>query len=265
MKSPNVPDLGELLQLLERQLPAAVALRHELHAHPQIGGTEYETAALVAEAMDAADAPMIAEGRVIRIGAADGPAIAIRVELDALPGVETSAVPWASRNGAVHMCGHDVHMAALTAVVATLREAGPPVPLVAVLQPREELSPGGAVDMLASAVLTHHDLRAVLAVHVQPRLPAGSFSASPGTVNASSDEFTITVTGKPGHGAYPHVARDAIAAAAQVITALQYLVARNTDPMQPTVITVGSIHGGQAPNVIPETVTMSGTLRVFDR
>ena len=118
--------------------------------------------------------------------------------------------------------------------------------------------------MLASPVLTDHDLRAMLSVHVQPQLPSGTFSASPGTVNASSDEFTITVTGRPGHGAYPHVARDPIAAAAQVITALQFLVSRNTDPMHPTVITVGSIHGGQAPNTIPETVTMTGTLRVFD-
>lgn len=262
--SSAMPDLDALLHLLEARLPDAVELRHEVHEHPQVGGTEYETAALVAAAMGAADAPSIAEGRVIRIGAVDGPAIGIRAELDALPGTETSGVPWASRNGAAHMCGHDVHLAALTAVVATLRQAGPPVPLVAILQPREELSPGGAVDLLASPVLTDHDLRAMLSVHVQPRLPAGTFSASPGTINASSDEFTITVSGRPGHGAYPHVSRDPIVAAAQVVTSLQHIVSRGTDPMQPTVLTVGSIHGGQVPNAIPETVTMTGTLRVFE-
>jgi len=262
--SSPLPDLDSLLRLLEEHIPAAIELRHDLHAHPQVGGTEYETAARVAAAMDAPDAPSIAEGRVVRIGAMDGPAIGIRAELDALPGTETSGVAWASENGAVHMCGHDVHMAALTAVVTTLRQAGPPVPLVAILQPREELSPGGAVDMLASPVLTDHDLRAMLSVHVQPRLPSGTFSASPGTINASSDEFTITVSGRPGHGAYPHVARDPIVAAAQVVTALQHIVSRSTDPMQPTVITVGSIHGGQAPNAIPETVIMTGTLRAYD-
>ena len=257
-------DLASLLRTLDDVLPEAVDLRHTLHAHPQVGGNEFETAALVAAAMREPDAPSIEEGRVVRVGSPHGPAIGIRAELDGLPGVETSDVPWASRNGAAHMCGHDVHMAALAAVVRTLQKVGPPVPLVAILQPREELSPGGAVDMLDSPVLTDHELTAVLSVHVQPRLPSGTFSASPGTVNASSDEFTITVHGRPGHGAYPHAANDPIAAAAQVITALQFLVARSTDPMQPTVITVGSIHGGQAPNAIPETVTMTGTLRVFE-
>jgi amidohydrolase len=206
----------------------------------------------------------VCEGRILRIGRPDGPAIAVRAELDALRGDETSGLPWASTNGAAHMCGHDIHMAAVTAVAKALARVGPPVPLVVILQPREELAPGGAADMMASATLTQHDIRSVVGVHVQPRILAGTFSASPGTVNASSDEFTIVISGHGGHGAYPHVSRDPIAAAAQVVTSLQFLVSRGTDPMLPTVITIGSIHGGQSPNVIPGSVTMTGTLRSYD-
>jgi amidohydrolase len=253
-----------MLALLDDEIEGAVSLRHELHANAQVGGEEHETAARVAAAIGVPDAPAVCEGRVLRIGPADGPAIAIRAELDALRGNETSGLPWAATNGFAHMCGHDIHMAAVTAVARMLAKAGPPVPLVVILQPREELAPGGAVDMMASTTLTDHDIRAVIGVHVQPRLMAGSFSASPGTVNASSDEFTIVVRGHAGHGAYPHISRDPIAAASQVVTALQFLVSRGTDPMLPTVITIGTIHGGESPNAIPETVTLTGTLRAFD-
>lgn len=258
------PDIAVLLDLLDDEVPSAIELRHRLHLEPEVGGHEDKTPRLVADALDAPDAPWVTQGRIVRIGADSGPAIALRAELDALPGRETSGLPWASGNGATHMCGHDIHMAALVAACRTLRRAQAPVPVVAILQPREELAPGGAVDMMASPVLGDHDIAAVLAVHVQPRLAVGTFSAAGGAVNASADEFTITILGQPGHGAYPHVTRDPIVAAAAVVTALQHLVSRTTDPMKPVVITIGTIHGGEAPNAVPSSVIMTGTLRTFE-
>lgn len=263
MTTASIPELSALSEMLDDELDAAIALRHELHADPEVGGHEYRTSARVAAAMGEPDAPAIAEGRIVRVGDSTSPVIAVRAELDALPGNETSGLPWASVNGAVHMCGHDVHLAALTAVVRTLRRIEPPAPLLAILQPREELSPGGAVDILASPLVRDLDVRAVIGVHVQPRLLSGTFSAAAGTVNASSDEFTITVRGHGGHGAYPHTTRDPVVAAAHTVTALQFIISRQTDPMLPAVITIGSLHGGQAPNVIPDLVELRGTLRAF--
>ena len=129
--------LAALLQAAGQEMPAGIALRRELHASPELGGHETGTASRVAAALGEPDAPSVTTGRLVRIGAASGPSVAIRAELDALPLTEQTPVAWASRNGASHACGHDVHLAALTVAGRAVRRVGGPLPLVAVLQPRE--------------------------------------------------------------------------------------------------------------------------------
>ena len=189
-------------------------------------------------------------GAVLRIGG-PGPAVGVRAELDALPITEATGVPWAAGPGAMHACGHDVHMAALTALARALHQVGPPVPMLAVLQPREEGNPSGALDIISSGLLQAHQVAAMAAAHVQPLLQAGEVACAPGVVNASADEFLVTMTGSPGHAAYPQLTRDPVLALAQFVVAVQQLVSRNTDPMQPAVVTVGTLAAGEASNADP--------------
>ena len=187
------------------ELPAAIALRHDLHANPDLSGAEEQSARRLLAALGVEDTPDVAGGRLVRFGG-PGPAVGLRAELDALPVVERTGLTWASQNGAAHVCGHDVHMAALVAVARALRTSGLPVPLVAVLQPREETVPSGASDLVASSELRSQQLGAMIGVHVQPRIPSGVFSCTPGVVNASSDDFTLVLQAHGGHAGYPHTA-----------------------------------------------------------
>ncbi|HEY1320174.1 MAG TPA: amidohydrolase, partial [Streptosporangiaceae bacterium] len=262
--APDGAVLAALLQAAGQEMPTAIALRRELHASPELGGHETGTASRVAAALGEPDAPSVTTGRLVRIGAASGPSVAIRAELDALPLTEQTPVAWASRNGASHACGHDVHLAALTAAGRAVRRAGGPLPLVAVLQPREESYPSGAQDMVGSPQLEAQDVRAMVGVHVHPHVDRGQVSVGPGPVNAAYDEVTITVRGRGGHAAYPHVTRDPVLAAAHVILALQHLISRRTDPMHAAVLTIGTVQAGTAANVIPEQVVLTGSLRTFD-
>jgi amidohydrolase len=134
---------------------------------------------------------------------------------------------------------------------------------VAVLQPREESSPSGAEDIVRSGVLAEHDVWAIVAAHVQPRLPDGVVAVTPGPVNAATDEFEVTVTGLGGHAGYPHVARDPVLTLCQIIVSLQHLASRRFDPVLGAVCSVGQIAGGSAANVVPETTSARGTVRVM--
>jgi amidohydrolase len=189
--------------------------------------------------------------------------VALRAELDALPISEETGAPWAATNGAMHACGHDVHLAALFCAISVIRDTLPQLPVVALLQPREEMYPCGAVDLLAANEWKQANIGAVIGAHLQPRMPQGRVSVTPGAVNAASDEFEVVVHGVGGHAAYPHTVNDAVLAAAAIITALQQVVARRTDPMQPAVLSIGSVHGGDAANVIPVTVRILGVIRTF--
>jgi amidohydrolase len=255
--------LGALRDAVHRQLPDAERLRRELHAQPSLSGHEQPTVNRLLEALPGgggAERLAGGTGAVLRIGG-PGPAVGIRAELDALPITETTGVPWAAGAGAMHACGHDVHMAALTALARALHEVGPPAPMLAVLQPREEGNPSGALDIISSGLLQANQVGAMAAAHVQPLLQAGEVACAPGVVNASADEFFVTMTGRPGHAAYPHLTRDPVLALAQFVVAVQQLVSRNTDPMQPAVVTVGTLAAGEASNAIPDTATARGTLR----
>jgi amidohydrolase len=253
---------------LDAEIDEAIALRHELHAAAEPSGAEHRTAARVAEALGSPDAEVVAEtGRLARIGG-PGPCIALRAELDALPITEETGVPWASKTGAMHACGHDVHLAALTAFCRAARrfdaQGAMPAPVLAVLQPREETIPSGARDIVRSGVLTAHSPRAIIAVHLQHQLPAGTVAAAVGTVNAATDDFEIKVVGTGGHAGYPQLAADPVTTLCQVIIALQQIVSRRSDPTHAVVISVGMIEAGQAANVIPHTAFARGTLRVLD-
>lgn len=259
----QIPTIHELRARLQRHLPAAVELRREIHADPRVGGTEAETAERLAALLGMPGEPSVADGRILRFGPQHGPAVALRAELDALPITEETGVSWAAVNGAMHACGHDVHMAALYAAIHTLRDTAPELPVVALLQPREEVYPCGAVDLLAAPQWPEANIGAVIGAHTQPRLAAGSISAAEGPVNASADEFEIRITGQGGHAAYPHLVNDPVVAASAVVGALQQIVSRSADPMTPAVVSIGSVHGGSSANVIPDDVVLRGTVRSF--
>ena len=253
---------------LADELPAAVALRRELHAVPEASGNEHWTAARVAHALEVpgdAVETVVETGRLIRIGAG-GPTVGLRSELDALPVQERTGVQYASRNGLMHACGHDVHLAALVAVARAARALGPdrlPAGLLVVLQPREETAPTGASQIVDTGRLAVHDVRAMVAAHVQPRVAAGRVAIDPGPVNAGIDEFRITVTGRGGHGAYPHLAIDPVPPLCRIVLALPDAVRGMVDPMHPAVMTVPMVAGGPASNVIPDQATAAGTLRTM--
>jgi amidohydrolase len=270
---------SELTALLAAELPAAVELRHELHRHAELSGAEARTAATAAAALGdpkasaaastvvgstvVASTVVASTGRMIRIGPPSGPAIAIRAELDALPITEETGAPWSSVTGAMHACGHDVHLAALAAVGRAARRADLPVALLAVLQPREETSPSGAQDIAGATSFAAQRPAAMIGVHLQHQFPAGTVVAAAGTVNAATDDFEITVTGTGGHAGYPHLAADPVLALCQSVVALQHLVSRRVDPTHAAVVSVGALRAGQAANVIPATATAAGTIRTL--
>jgi amidohydrolase len=252
-----------LSDLVAAELPAAVALRHTVHADPRLSGDEDDTADAVCAAIGLDGERIAGTGRLLRIGPSDGPAVVLRAELDGLPLRERTGVPWASISDVMHACGHDVHCAAVAAVALAAQRMELPYGVVVLLQPREESSPVGAPDVLADPLFLAHDVHAVIGAHVQPVLPRGSVGTSTGPVNASADELEILVTGVGGHGAYPHRAADPVLAMAQVVVALHHLVPRRVDPLEAAVLTVGEIHAGTAANVIPTEARARATLRAM--
>jgi amidohydrolase len=253
----------QLSQELDAQAAAVVPLRHQLHAHPEVSGSEHGTRATVLGWLPGTKAAEVAgTGAVLRIGG-PGPAIAIRAELDALPIEEVTGVSWAAGNGAMHACGHDVHLAAVTAVARCVQRAAAPVPLLVVLQPREETYPSGALDVTVSGILAQQGVRAMIGAHVQPVLPDRLVSCDGGVVNAAADEFEVTMRGRGGHAAYPHLTADPVLALAHFAVSAQQLVSRTADPVVPTVVTIGALRAGDAANATPEIATARGTLRTM--
>ncbi len=266
--------LEEFVENVRQSLDAheadAIALRRRIHLQPELAWAEEKTASAVTEAL----APLTVEqvagtGLLVRVGDMSLPAIALRAELDALPIVERSGSPFASTNGAMHACGHDVHVAALTLLVrafaATASTCDPPAALVAIFQPSEETSPSGARSVIESGQLDAHQIRAVAAAHVHSRVPWGVVTTGNGAINAGADSFTIVVTGFGGHGGYPHRTHDPVLALSQIVVSLQHIISRRLDPMHPAVLSVTRLNAGTAANVIPDYAEAHGTLRLLDR
>jgi amidohydrolase len=259
-----------LAAALEAALPEAIELRHALHREPRLSGDEADSRDAVAAALGSPLEPVADTGGMLRLGG-PGPAVAVRAELDALPVVEETGLAFTAvtdpARPAAHVCGHDVHVAALVALLRAVAATGPellPAPLLAVFQPREEKAPSGAADVVASAAFRAHTPAAVLGVHVQPELARGVVSARPGPVNASADEIDIVVRGRAGHGGYPHRTRDPVLALAQVVVSIQQVVSRRVNPLEAGVVTIGQMTAGSAPNVVPGEATARGTVRALD-
>lgn len=252
---------ARLLAGLTEELPAAIELRHRLHADPRVSGDEDDTADAVVDALPDGRVEVLAgTGRWISFGDAT-PVVGLRAELDALPIVERTGAPWTATGEVMHGCGHDLHLAALVAVCRAAARVGVPSPVAAILQPREEVAPSGGADVANSGMLDRLD--AVLAAHVQPHLPYGVLGVTPGPTNAGTDVIDIVVDGIPGHAGYPQTVRDPVLALCQVVVSLQQLASRRVDPTVGTVLTIGRLYAGTTSNVVPERAHARGTFRVM--
>lgn len=255
---------SELFAATRKWAAQAGQIREYLHSHPHISGEEGPAAQWLAERFPSPlqeVAPCVYVGR---IGPSVGPAVALRAELDALPVVETTGVSFASKNGAMHACGHDVHQAALWAFAHAASEVDLPFGLVPFLQPREEAYPSGALDVVASGAFQREDVGAVCAAHVHPGIPVGSVATGKGPTNASADEVHVEVLGSAGHGAYPHNAANPIAVLGHIITGLADVVQRTVSPMSPAALSIGLVRAGTAANVIPGSARLEATLRTMN-
>lgn len=261
----------DLLRGIDSEIEQAlVKTRRDLHAEPELAFQESKTAAYIAKYLDNLPVENLRDG-VGRTGVVcdikgklPGRTVLVRADMDGLPLTETSDLPFRSRReGVMHACGHDVHMAialALAGKLAANRDRLPGTVRFA-FQPAEE-GAGGAKVMIDEGVLEGVDR--VVGLHVWANLPVGQVSVRPDAMMASADFFTLMVRGKGGHGALPETTVDAVVIAAQIATALQTLASRETSPRAPVVVTLGSIHGGSAHNIIAGEVVIQGTLRTFD-
>ncbi len=246
-----------------------VTWRRDLHAHPELAYREHRTAGLVAERLRAwgigVDQGLAETGVVGTLTTGEGPTIGLRADMDALAMEETNTFTHRSKHsGRMHACGHDGHTTMLLGAARYLAGHGNFSGTVRfIFQPAEEAA-GGARQMLDAGLFSRFPVDAVFGMHNWPGLEAGRFAARAGPMMASLDTFDIRILGHGAHGAAPQDGVDPVAAAAQVVTALQTIVSRNVDPQQSAVVSVTRIHGGDADNVIPPEVRLGGGIRSFD-
>ncbi|MCI0776438.1 MAG: amidohydrolase [Chloroflexi bacterium] len=246
-----------------------IATRRLFHTFPELGFQENETASAIAERLKAAGLEVetgIGQTGVVGVlkGARDGPTLMIRADIDGLPVDELTGLEFASKNGRMHACGHDGHIAmALTAaeILADLKDrlAGT---VVFAFQPAEEVVQG-ALAMIGDGLFDRYPADRVIGTHLWNQIPTGIIGVNRATVFASADQFRLVVTGKGGHGAMPHMTIDPVIAMAEIITTAQTVVSREIPPNDMGVLTFGQIHGGTASNVIADNVTVEGTVRAY--
>ncbi len=246
------------------ELSHLVELRRWFHQHAELSFHEVETAQRIMAELDRLKIPYSygGEGGGIiarQISADDAPTVALRAEMDALPGEETTGADYASVfAGAMHVCGHDAHMAMVLGAAALLKKSPPAGNVVYIFQPAEERG-GGSRKMISAGALEH--VQAIYAGHVSHEFTLGRIMVAEGVVTAQSDRFVINVRGQGGHGARPHETTDAVVIAGFLIMALQTLVSREINPLHPSVVTIGQVHSGTAANVIAEEAMLEGTIR----
>ncbi|QYO66711.1 amidohydrolase [Leptolyngbya sp. 7M] len=268
-----------------RLMPKIIEWRRHIHQHPELGNRELKTARYVEDHLRRLGIEVrtgIAKTGVVGIlkGSQPGPVIGLRADMDGLPVTERNDLPFRSREtaeyngqtvGVMHACGHDTHVAMLMGaaeVIAGLRNKLKGT-VVFIFQPAEEGPPageeGGAELMVKEGVMNDPKIDAIFGLHINSRTEVGTIKYKPGSIMAASDWFEIKIRGRQTHGAYPWLGTDPIAVAAQIYTGLQMIVARRSDlPKAPVVITVGRINGGVRENIIPEELTMAGTIRTLD-
>jgi amidohydrolase len=260
--------LNRIKTIAENLAPRLIEIRHHLHAHPELSGQEYQTAAYVAGVLSSCGLSvqeLVGKTGVIGemkgSGQDDHRYLAIRADMDALPIAERTTLDYASRfSGIMHACGHDVHTTVGLGTAMVLAELGPDITgrIRFLFQPAEETAQGASW-MIRDGVMK--DITAILALHTFPSILGGSIGIRYGALTAAADDLEIIILGESGHGARPHEATDAIWIASQVITTLQQAISRTHNPLRPVVLTIGQITGGRAPNVIADQVRLLGTVR----
>ncbi|KEO82184.1 hypothetical protein EL26_16740 [Tumebacillus flagellatus] len=249
--------------------PKLVERRRDFHMHPELGFQEFRTSRIVADWLNELGLEVrtgVAKtGVVARLrGGKPGKTIALRADMDALPIQDVKSCDYKSTvPNTMHACGHDAHTTMILGAASVLSELREELQgdVVFLFQPAEE-GPGGAEPMIAEGALDGVDF--ILGQHMAPVYPAGYMAVAEREAMAAADEFTLRILGTGGHGAYPHMTVDAVQITAQVITALQAVVARQVDPLQSAVLSIGTINGGYRQNVIADAVEMTGTVRTFD-
>ena len=260
-----------LLNRMHAQASEFIALRRDIHRHPELGYQEFRTSDLVAERLASWGYRVTrglggtgVVGQLVR--GSGGKRLGLRADMDALPIQEATGLPHASCHaGLMHACGHDGHTATLLAAAKHLAEQGEfDGTLNLIFQPAEE-GLGGARKMMEDGLFERFPCDAIFAMHNMPGFPLGKLLLRDGATMASSENITITLEGKGGHGAMPHLATDPVVAGAAIVMALQTIVSRNVAPLQMSVITVGSLQAGDANNVIPQSATLKLSVRSLDR
>ena len=263
--------LTRIKDLAETLAPRLIEIRRHIHAHPELSGQEYQTAAYVAGVLSSCGLRVQETvGKTGVVGDLKGQGtdpriLAIRTDMDALPIQERTQLDFAScKPGIMHACGHDVHttVGLGTAMVLSQLEEFLPGNVRFLFQPAEEIAQGAGWMVQDGAM---RDVSAIFGVHVFPSIPARSVGIRYGVLTAAADDLEIFIQGESGHGARPHEAIDAIWIASQVITTLQQAISRTQNPLRPIVLTIGQISGGRAPNVIADQVRMAGTVRSLHR
>lgn len=258
--------LARIKDLATTFAPRLIEIRRHIHAHPELSGHEYQTAAYVAGVLSSCGLRVTeGVGKTGVIGELKGNRntqwLGIRTDMDALPIHERTDLEFASRNpGVMHCCGHDVHTTVGLGTAMVLSQLGEtlPGPVRFLFQPAEEIAQG-AHWMIKDGAM--EQVEAILGLHVFPTIPSGCIGIRQGALTAAADDIELTIFGESGHGARPHEAIDAIWIAAQAITALQQAISRTQNPLRPIVLTFGQINGGRAPNAIADTVKLLGTVR----
>ncbi len=248
-----------------------VAIRRDIHQHPELEFDVERTAGIAADALDALGMEVkTGIGRTGVIGDLEVSGatkrIALRADMDALPIQEQTDVPYKSKiDGKAHLCGHDAHTAMLigTARILTHFKSSLKANIRFIFQPCEEAFPGGALSMIVDGAL--EDVDEIYGIHVFPLYPVGQYATCPGPMLAQSDTFEITITGRGGHAAFPHLTVDPIIVGTQFVNAAQSVVSRNVNPLDSAVVSITQFHGGDAKNVIPASITLGGTVRTLDK
>jgi hippurate hydrolase len=264
--------LHRIKELAQQYKEEFIAIRHHLHAHPELSYQEWETSRFVQEKLNFFKIPYTVKAGTGVVGLIEGRnpsnrVVALRGDMDALPIVEKNNVPYKStKEGVMHACGHDVHTTCLLGAAKILAETKEEwegtVKLI--FQPGEEKNPGGASLLLKEGVLENPAPQAIFALHVNPQLEVGKLSFRGGKVMASADEIYITIKGKGGHAAAPHLTSDTILVASHLVVSLQQIISRANNPFSPSVLSITSFQGGFTTNVIPTEVKLMGTFRAMD-
>src|SRR5688572_28923093 len=262
----------KIRSLAKQYAPEVIKIRQHLHANPELSYQEFETSAFVQQKLTELGIPfeiMAVTGVVgiIKGKNPDSRVVALRADMDALPIQEENNVPYRSKkDGVMHACGHDAHTACLLGAASILSETKNDwegtVKLI--FQPGEEKNPGGASILIKEGVLEKPKPQCIFGMHVNPQLEVGLLSFRGGKVMASADEIYITIKGKGGHAAAPHLTTDTILIASHLVVSLQQIISRANNPFLPSVLSITSFQGGFATNVIPSEVKLMGTFRAMD-